>query len=165
MIPAWLAANAARIAIYTGLGALVIAFAFLAGYSRDELKLFDYQAKEATARVAIVTKTLTIIREVENAADAGLIADNARLRILYDAAKRAPSLSAALGNPLACKPNNSPVPPDAGRSTLYNGVPIANRVLDDLEGAVHSILAAGDTEIAKFRRLAERDNALAKKIR
>lgn len=56
MIPAWITENLTRIAVYAALGLMLIACGWLDGYRRGELKLFEYQAKEATATIALVKK-------------------------------------------------------------------------------------------------------------
>lgn len=56
----------ARVLVYGLLAGLLIACGGLYGYRRGELKLFDYQAKEAAASVAIVTKQGKVTEKVVN---------------------------------------------------------------------------------------------------
>lgn len=48
--------NWQRVAVYAALAVLVLSLAELDGYRRGEKKLYEYQAKQATAAVAIVVK-------------------------------------------------------------------------------------------------------------
>lgn len=96
-----------RVAIYASLAALLLGMAELDGYRRGEKKLYEYQAEQANAAVAIVTKrgavtekvitkyvkvagktqvvTNTIEKEVLKYANAGTCLDD-DWRMLHDAA-------------------------------------------------------------------------------
>lgn len=54
----------ARVLVYGLLAALFTACGFLEGYRRGELKLFDYQAKEAAATLVVVTKQGKVTEKV-----------------------------------------------------------------------------------------------------
>jgi hypothetical protein len=53
-----------RILVYSALASLVLVLAELDGYRRGEKKLYDYQAKQATAAVAIVVKRGAVTERV-----------------------------------------------------------------------------------------------------
>jgi hypothetical protein len=53
-----------RILVYSALAGLVLSLAELDGYRRGEKKLYEYQAKQATAAVAIVVKRGAVTERV-----------------------------------------------------------------------------------------------------
>jgi hypothetical protein len=61
---ALLLGNWQRIAVYAALVGLVLSLAELDGYRRGEKKLYEYQAQQATAAVAIVVKRGAITERV-----------------------------------------------------------------------------------------------------
>lgn len=60
----WFFANWQRLALYAVIVLLVAGMLELDGYRRGELKLFDYQAKEAAATVVIITKQGKVTEKV-----------------------------------------------------------------------------------------------------
>lgn len=52
----WLLGNWQRIAVYAVVAALIAGMLELDGYRRGEKRLWEYQAKEAAARIAIIEK-------------------------------------------------------------------------------------------------------------
>lgn len=64
MIPAWVAANLTRIIVYTGLALVVIGSIFAAGYSHGVKQLYEYQADQARASVALVVKQGAVTERV-----------------------------------------------------------------------------------------------------
>lgn len=155
MIPAWIAANATRILVYLGLAVALAMFFELDGFRRGELKLYDYQAKEAAASVALVVKTNTIVKDADDSALMALQSDYGELGERYAAARRMLDQSRAKGNSIpAAAPGNEAGCKIARFPDSVIGCVDENKVVEMIE--------YGDREIAKLRALYERDLRLSR---
>lgn len=149
----WIAIHAARLVVYSLLFIAFAAFFELDGYRRGEKKLFDYQGKQAAARIAVIEKT----RIIEDETTTLLLDDLDNLRRLYDR-ERMRNRTAG-GQPLSIAAANlQTCPNDAGERLPVRD---AAGMLDEVESAISAIIAAGDAEIIKYRRLWERDTKLS----
>lgn len=142
-----------RVLVYGTAGLIFLAAAWLHGYSKGEQKLYEYQAKDATSKVIIVTRIQKAEREIDNEKLHDLQNDYDALYIdylwMHDDAKGSNTLSSAASVIRAC--------PEIGQQ----GIKDAAGILADVETGILGILEKGDFEIAKYRRLYERDVKLS----